>query len=93
MQVFENYAEQLNSIFVAYSSMGEPTNTTKLKSIKFLRMLKDAGILKSGNSISQQPKTLSRGTQDGISMSKKTTSGNITLSPVDADMIFTSLTG
>ena len=40
LPVFEKYADQLNKIFVAYASRGEPTNTTKLKSMKYLKLLK-----------------------------------------------------
>lgn len=90
LPVFEKYADQLNKIFVAYASRGEPTNTTKLKSIKFLKLLKLAGIVKRGNSISAAPRK-SMGYRD-MNISKLPTR-NRHLTTVDADMIFVSLTG
>ena len=43
--IFEQYTEDLCSVFEAYATIGEPMNTDKLKSIKFHRQLRDAGII------------------------------------------------
>ena len=41
-----HYLPQIKKIFQYYWSYGEPTNTTKLKSSKFVKLLKDADIVK-----------------------------------------------
>ena len=38
--------DELKKIFEVYCSFGEPTNTTKLKSSKLLKLLKDCNIIK-----------------------------------------------
>ena len=104
VSLFEHYAEQLNKIFVAYSSIGEPTNSTKMKSIKFHRLLKDCGILRRTNSISAKPKKRLRGRPEafkGVPIeiavssveSKPINQPRRMLSVVDADFIFVCLTG
>ena len=44
----EPYIEQLQCIFQKYCSYGEPLNTTRLKSAKFMKLLKDAGLVSTG---------------------------------------------
>ena len=41
----EKYKESLERVFQTYCSYGEPMNTTKLKSSKLIKMLKDCGVL------------------------------------------------
>jgi len=45
LQIIDEYRESLITIFEKYSSFGEPLNTTNLKSAKFVKMLRDAGLL------------------------------------------------
>ena len=42
---FEKYNEGLLRIFQYYCSFGEPMNNTRLKSMKFVKMLKECGLL------------------------------------------------
>ena len=44
----EEMAEDTRRVFEVYCSMGEPMNTTKLKSLKLMRMLKDMKLLRNG---------------------------------------------
>ena len=48
----EKYMEALQRIFQIYCSYGEPMNTTKLKSSKLIKMLKDCGVLDLNESVS-----------------------------------------
>eukprot|EP01017_Pseudomicrothorax_dubius_P040483 TRINITY_DN6336_c0_g1_i5.p1 TRINITY_DN6336_c0_g1~~TRINITY_DN6336_c0_g1_i5.p1 ORF type:complete len:716 (+),score=86.87 TRINITY_DN6336_c0_g1_i5:119-2266(+) len=48
VQVFDAHAGNLFKIFLSYCAFGEPTNTNKLKSIKFMRLLRDAQLLEHG---------------------------------------------
>jgi p25-alpha len=41
----EKYMDGLQRVFQSYCSYGEPMNTTKLKSSKLIKMLKDCGVL------------------------------------------------
>ena len=41
--------ERLQRIFVYYCSFGEPLNTNKLRSTKFIKLLKDAKMLDYGS--------------------------------------------
>ena len=43
--IFENNHESLTRVFQYYCSFGEPMNNTRLKSIKFGKMLKECGLL------------------------------------------------
>ena len=43
--LFDTYNESLMRIFQYYCSYGEPMNNSKLKSIKFVRLLKEAGLI------------------------------------------------
>ena len=92
LEIMEEYAEQLNHIFVAYASKGEPMSSNKLKSFKFIRLLKDAGVMsRHQNSISLPPK-------DSFFAGSFASTSNPnrhqrTLSVVDSDFIFSSLTG
>lgn len=43
--VLEPHEEQLKKVFEVYCSFGEPLNTRFLKSIKLIKMLKDAGLV------------------------------------------------
>lgn len=45
LDVFDKYKENLQRVFQYYCTFGEPMNNNKLKSIKFMKMLKEAGIL------------------------------------------------
>eukprot|EP01017_Pseudomicrothorax_dubius_P020550 TRINITY_DN2238_c0_g1_i4.p1 TRINITY_DN2238_c0_g1~~TRINITY_DN2238_c0_g1_i4.p1 ORF type:complete len:837 (-),score=175.80 TRINITY_DN2238_c0_g1_i4:158-2668(-) len=46
------YIEALKRVFEAYCTLGDPTNTKYLKSGKFARLLREAGLLKVTNNIS-----------------------------------------
>ncbi len=74
----EKYREQLRSIFQKYCAYGEPMNTTRLKSSKFLKLLRDCGLV-SGQSFS-------------ASQSRSGSAGRL-LKQVDADLIYTKVTG
>lgn len=91
LEIFEEYAVELHRVFVAYASLGEPNNTTLLKSLKFHKMLKDAGILaKRSNNLSFKPR--SRNTSsDFLYDSNFGNDGH--LSSVQADFIYVTLTG
>eukprot|EP01022_Parablepharisma_sp_SALTPOND_P020353 TRINITY_DN368_c4_g1_i1.p2 TRINITY_DN368_c4_g1~~TRINITY_DN368_c4_g1_i1.p2 ORF type:complete len:718 (-),score=69.14 TRINITY_DN368_c4_g1_i1:6194-8347(-) len=75
-EIVDKYNEQLYNLFQRYCSYGEPLNTTRLKSAKFLKILKDCGL------VSGQP--------FGTSQSRMGTSR---LKSVDADLIYTKVTG
>ena len=47
-EILEKYSDQLLRIFQYYCSFGEPMNTNKLKSSKFQKLLKEAGLLAKG---------------------------------------------
>lgn len=92
MQIFEDFSSELHKLFVAYASLGEPDNTTTLKSMKLHKMLKDAGVLaKKGNSISQRPSRNSIRNSAFLYESGIRVEGFI--NTVDLDFIFVKLTG
>lgn len=43
--LFDTHSESLMRIFQYYCSYGEPMNNSKLKSIKFVRLLKESGLI------------------------------------------------
>ena len=49
MSYFEKYKYRIQSIFEHYCSLGESENLTKLKNAKFIRMLRECGIVKPLN--------------------------------------------
>jgi len=49
MEATEKYREPLLNIFQRYCSYGEPLNTTRLKSAKFMKIFKDCGLIGSQN--------------------------------------------
>ena len=91
LPIFEKYSEPLSQIYSLYAGMGEPLNSTKMKSLKFNSLLKDAGILDKVNSINCQPKSSFK--ELNSSRNKESILGTGRLSQVDADIIFTQLTG
>lgn len=93
LPVFEKYSEPLSQIFSLYAGMGEPLNSTRMKSIKFNNLLKDAGILEKGNSINSQPR-IARGRRSSKgSQTKDSRMEPTRLTQVDADLTFFQLTG
>lgn len=90
LSVLEKYSESLNKLFSYYAGIGEPMNQNKMKSIKFHRLLKDAGLLDHTNSISSRPRLASRGnlSQSSRQNGKNTDSTSELMSPVDIDLIF-----
>jgi hypothetical protein len=44
-EVIEGHREKLNRIFTYYCSFGEPLNTDKMPSSKFIKFLKDSKLL------------------------------------------------
>lgn len=93
LPVFEKYSEPLNQIFSLYAGMGEPLNSTKMKSMKFVNLLKDAGILEKVNSINSQPRLVHGRKSSKGSTLKDSKAEQIRLTQVDADIIFYQLTG
>lgn len=94
--VFEKYSEPLNQLFSLYASMGEPLNTSKLKSIKFHKLLKDAGVMSPPNALSCKPNSNHHSAKSiGISRVSNTPNKHIQgqLTAVEADLIFVQLTG
>ncbi len=47
--VVESYVEPLLKIFQFYCSIGEPMNTTKMKSSKFIKLLNESGLINVKN--------------------------------------------
>ena len=90
LSVLEKYSESLNKLFSYYAGIGEPMNQNKMKSIKFHRLLKDAGLLDHTNSISSRPRPTSRGnlSQSSRQNGKNTDPTSELMSPVDIDLIF-----
>lgn len=76
----QEHLDALHQIFQSYCSFGEPMNTTRLKSAKFIKMLKDAGLLKDTRGVESFDISTSRMDAEG-------------LSKVDVDLIFSKLTG
>lgn len=94
LSILEKYSEPLNQIFSLYAGMGEPLNSTKMKSIKFSSLLKDAGILDKVNSISCHPKSSTRGQNSSRSIRGQVQGvDRESFTQVDVDLIFTQLTG
>ena len=97
LDVFEKFSEPLNQLYSLYAGMGEPLNTTKLKSIKFHKMLRDAGLMDSPNALSCRPSPSTQRSYKKISASRNSTASAKTDSPmlsaVEVDLIFVQLTG
>jgi len=74
--ILDCYQEKLMQIFQYYCSYGEPMNTSKLKSSKFIKILKDAGALQAKKSDEN-----------------RSVNTNKQVSQVDADLIYSKLTG
>ena len=74
LEFLSKYNDRLFAIFQNYCSFGEPTNTTLLKSAKFIKLLTESEIL------------IKRG-------SAPNKSELIKVSKIDADLIFTKMTG
>ena len=93
--IFEEYTDDLICVFEAFATIGEPMNTEKLKSIKFHKLLRAAGILGKGNSLNSNPKEYQRNIQMilDISTGSSEIKSKRFLSPIDADFIFVQLTG
>lgn len=102
--VFDQHAEALHKLFVTYASMGEPTNTSRLKCIKFMKMLRDAQILQSSNSINTPARREGRFDRDNSNQSGLGTyeykeakmiegEDQRLLNAIDCDFIFLKLTG
>ena len=90
LPIFEKFGEPLSQLFAFYAGMGEPL-ANKMKSMKFNRLLRDAGILDKANSLSSKPKTPARRTSTSRHETIRQASEG--LSVVDADLIFVKLTG
>lgn len=78
LESLEKYLERLQRIFQAYCSFGEPMNTTRLKSSKLIKMLKDCHLLKESK---------------GVESFDVSVNGSSSLSKVDIDLMFSKLTG
>jgi len=53
-EVLEKYGLQLQSLFQKYCSYGDPLNTSKLKSSRFMKILRDCGLVSRYNNIEKQ---------------------------------------
>jgi hypothetical protein len=90
MGALEKYGDSLNLLFTSYATCGEPNNTTKLKSIKFHKLLRDAQIMQNVNSISSNPVSQTNRSRDSVASG----SGfRKYLNPIEVDLIFVQLTG
>ena len=81
LEALEKYLEQLQKIFTAYCSYGEPMNRTRLKSAKLMKMLKDCGLFRTAPGSANTSRASIRSTQSRL------------VSKVDVDLIFAKLTG
>ena len=77
----ERYLEQLQKIFTAYCSFGEPMNRTRLKSAKLMKMLKDCGLFRTAPGSANTSRASLKSSQSHL------------VSKVDVDLIFAKLTG
>jgi hypothetical protein len=76
--IIEKFGNQLNAIFKFYCSFGDPMNTNYMKSKNFIKLLKEANLIKSSN-------TISNAYVDNYN--------NIGIKMNDVDVIFVKLTG
>eukprot|EP00347_Sterkiella_histriomuscorum_P004180 403361442 len=88
-QIIEEYSDRLQRIFQYYCLYGEPLNNSKLKSSKFIKLLKDSNILVKGvlTSPSDESQSFRDRTQDGSGYSQV-----YGISQIEADLIFKKLT-
>lgn len=106
LQVLDQYGDELFEIFSAYSSRGEPSNGYKMKSLQFMRLLKDAKLIKKGvNSLNQKARGFNEGNQIwGLKLLEEKNSSEKKredlfkskgkfLDPIEIDFIFAKLTG
>ena len=56
-EILEGNRERLNRIFTYYCSFGEPLNTNKMRSSKFIKLLKDAKLLEPSQQGQTGPQT------------------------------------
>ena len=82
LEVADKSMPMLQSIFQYYCELGEPTNTSRLQSTKFVRLLRDAGIVKTTN-----------GPADFDAIDQRRREGQVTMTKVEADILFSKLTG
>ena len=86
-QVKAAFSERLNRIFQYYCLYGEPLNAKKLKSSKFMKMLRDSGLLMKGV-LKVTGDTL--GSSENINQDNRPSDGGV--SQIEADLIFKKLT-
>jgi hypothetical protein len=87
--VLDKYRDNLHRIFQYYCTFGEPMNNSKLKSIKFMKMLKECGLLQPG--LLKNTGDTSFRILENVRVYES--ADKRTLTQIDADMIFVSLTG
>eukprot|EP00826_Nyctotherus_ovalis_P011058 TRINITY_DN12888_c0_g2_i8.p1 TRINITY_DN12888_c0_g2~~TRINITY_DN12888_c0_g2_i8.p1 ORF type:complete len:332 (+),score=76.37 TRINITY_DN12888_c0_g2_i8:125-1120(+) len=54
IEILENYGAQLQSLFQKYCSYGDPLNTSKLRSSRFMKILRDSGLVSRYSSSEKQ---------------------------------------
>lgn len=86
----------LNRIFVYYTSFGDPLNQTHLRSNKFIKFLKEAGLLPGNDDLTSSRAMALR---NSMSRDKFTQNqfyvavSNMTITKVQADLMFKKATG
>jgi hypothetical protein len=84
--------ERLQRIFVYYCSFGEPLNTNSLRSTKFIKLLRDANLVQGGEEVNKS-KTNTSKTRARSNMSNQRKPDTLTITMVQADLLFKKHTG
>ena len=96
-QVFELNRERLIRVFIYYCSFGEPLNTNTMRSAKFIKFLKDAGLLKEDEipGVKKRRDSATRKLQKraGSAMNTNREVRENGISKVQADLLFKKHTG
>lgn len=88
--ILQKYGNQLNSIYKFFCSFGDPLNTTYMKTNKFSKFLKEAGLIKT---LSFNLPNQNMTSNTPINSSNTTSNGNIGIKMNDIDVIFFKLAG
>jgi hypothetical protein len=88
-QVKLDFAERISRIFQYYCLYGEPLNASKLKSSKFMKMLRDSGLLLKGV-FKVSGETFKASSENINQFNGGYSEGGV--SQIEADLIFKKLT-
>jgi hypothetical protein len=88
--ILQKYGNQLNSIYKFFCSFGDPLNTTYMKTNKFSKFLKEAGLIKT---LSFNLPNQNMTSNTPINSLNTTSNGNIGIKMNDIDVIFFKLAG